>query len=226
MKLIIIIQLLILNIISVSYAEESIEFQNNSILHQVKVIVISHNPSSYREFEENFTNDKYNNNNSIKINNNCIITNSTTCEKFDFDYKLDTFNEYKKILQDQNDLIIIDHVEWVQDSSVTANIKIKGGYDYSNEIFEQELEINDFDILSTGSISEYEGTVSVIKKKFFKIHIDVFERKRMKPSGFFATEILTSHNIIINQNIKLNKITYIDRDNLGFIISIKKVDNN
>ena len=60
MKLIIIIQLLILNIISVSYAEETIEFQNNTLLHQVKVIVISHNPTSYREFEENFTNDKYN----------------------------------------------------------------------------------------------------------------------------------------------------------------------
>tara|TARA_B110000014_G_C20057210_1_gene550332 strand:+ start:257 stop:937 length:681 start_codon:yes stop_codon:yes gene_type:complete len=226
MKLIIIIQLLIFNIISISYAEENIILQNNSILHQVKVIVISHNPSSYRDFEEDFIDDKYNNNNAIKINNNCIIINNITCEKYEFDYKLDTFKEYKKILQEQNDLIVIDHVEWVQDFSVNANIKIKGGYDYSNEIFENELEINDFDILSTGSITEYEGTVSVVKKKFFQIYIDVFERKRMKPSGFFATEMLTSQKIIINQNIKLNKITYIDRDNLGFIISITKAGSN
>ena len=47
----------------------------------------------------------------------------------------------------------------------------------------------------------------------------------MKPSGFFATETLTSKNIVINQNIKLNKITYIDRDNFGFVVSIIKINN-
>ena len=86
----------------------------------------------------------------------------------------------------------------------------------------KNLSVINSKVIAKGFFIKFDYT----KKKFFKIHIDVFERKRMKPSGFFATEILTSHNIIINQNIKLNKITYIDRDNLGFIISIKKVDNN
>ncbi|MBT7543075.1 MAG: hypothetical protein HN613_03350 [Gammaproteobacteria bacterium] len=225
MKLILIIQILILNLLSVSYAEENIENQLNPILYHVKVIAISHNISSYRDFEENFTDDKYNDKAPIQIINNCILKDDITCEKFESDYKLDTFNEYKKILQGQSDLTIIDHLEWVQDSSIKANIKIKGGYDYSNEILDEVLTISDFDILSSGTISEYEGTVSIIKENFFQIHINIHERKRMKPTGFFATETLTSKNIVINQNIKLNKITYIDRDNFGFVVSIIKVNN-
>ena len=47
----------------------------------------------------------------------------------------------------------------------------------------------------------------------------------MKQDGFFSSDALVSkeHNII--QNIKLNKTTYIDRDNFGVIIKVKKIKN-
>ena len=45
----------------------------------------------------------------------------------------------------------------------------------------------------------------------------------MKSPGFFSTDILTSKKYIISQNIMLNRTTYIDRDNFGFIIKINKI---
>ena len=54
-------------------------------------------------------------------------------------------------------------------------------------------------------------------------NINLFERMIMESPGFFSTDILTSKKYIISQNIMLNKATYIDRDNFGFIIKINKI---
>ena len=45
----------------------------------------------------------------------------------------------------------------------------------------------------------------------------------MKSLGFFEKDILVSKKYKISQKIKLNKTTYIDRDNFGLIIKIEKI---
>ena len=77
--------------------------------------------------------------------------------------------------------------------------------------------------LSTGKILKYEGSFLITKKKFFLVDINLFEKMIMKTPGFFSTDVLTSRKYIINQNIMLNRITYIDRDNFGIIIKISKI---
>ena len=105
---------------------------------------------------------------SIKIlKNNCLI-NSSLCEKYDFDYKLDNFNDHIKSLESDKDIKVINHVEWIQEIDNKYFIKIKGGYDYSDEVLDSSLDIKDVEILSSGKITKYEGHVLVTKNKFFK----------------------------------------------------------
>ena len=51
----------------------------------------------------------------------------------------------------------------------------------------------------------------------------MFERMKMKPPGFFSSEVLTSKNYIIKQKIKIGKMYYIDRDNFGIIVRVSKI---
>ena len=147
------------------------------------------------------------------------------CVKYEKDYKLENFNKYIEIIDEDSGLKVISHKEWVQNMDSIYNIKIKGGYDYSEDIFNENLEILDFNILSEGAINKYDGHISIRKNKFFKIHLNILERLKMKQDGFFSSDALVSkeHNII--QKIKLNKTTYIDRDNFGVIIKVKKIKN-
>ena len=52
------------------------------------------------------------------------------------------------------------------------------------------------------------------------------EKMIMKTPGFFSIDTLTSKKYIINQNIMLNRTTYIDRNNFGFIVKINKIEEN
>jgi len=200
--------------------------KNNEELYQVKLLLISHNDLNYIKYEENFSSEKYNERKSIIIeNNNCIIAKEHQCIKYDLDYKLDTFNEYKKILEKRRDYTVLSHLEWIQSSSKN-HIKIKTGYDYSDEIFNEEVLINDIDILSSGAIKKYEGYVSISKNNFFNLELILYERIKMEASDIFSKDILVLKKFIISQKIKLNKVTYIDRDNFGLIVSVERIKND
>jgi len=207
------------------YAEESID--ENQILYQIKIIIVSHNDSNLIEYNENFISDKYKENDSISIkNNNCVINNENICVKYDNDYKLETFNEYKTILSKDNKIKLITHLEWVQNMNSFYNIKIKDGHDYSNEIFDDDLDLNDIDIIGSGKINQYEGFIKFVKDEFYTVNLILYERMKMKSDSFFSNNILVSKKHDISQRVKLNKTTYIDRDNFGLILKIIKIKKN
>lgn len=207
------------------YADEIID--ENQILYQIKVIIVSHNHSNLIDYNENFISDKYIENDSISIkNNNCVINNENICVKYDNDYKLETFNKYKTILSEDNKIKFITHLEWVQNMNSFYNIKIKDGYDYSNEIFDDDLDLNDIDIIGSGKINQYEGFIKFVKDEFYTVNLILYERMKMKSDSFFSNNILVSKKHDISQRVKLNKTTYIDRDNFGLILKIIKIKKN
>tara|TARA_A100001011_G_scaffold162619_1_gene171080 strand:- start:1018 stop:1698 length:681 start_codon:yes stop_codon:yes gene_type:complete len=207
------------------YAEEIID--ENQILYQIKIIIVSHNDSNLIEYNQNFISDKYKENDSISIkNNNCVINNENICVKYDNDYKLETFNEYKTILSKDNKIKLITHLEWVQNMNSFYNIKIKDGHDYSNEIFDDDLDLNDIDIIGSGKINQYEGFIKFVKDEFYTVNLILYERMKMKSDSFFSNNILVSKKHDISQRVKLNKTTYIDRDNFGLILKIIKIKKN
>ena len=199
----------------------------NKILYQIKVIIVSHNDGNLIDYNENFISDKYKENDSISIKkNNCVINNENICVKYDDDYKLETFNEYKTILSKNEKIKLITHLEWVQNMNNLYNIKIKDGYDYSGEIFDDDLDLNDIDIIGSGKINQYEGFIKFTKDKFYTVNLILYERMKMKSDSFFSNNILVSKKHDILQRIKLNKTTYIDRDNFGLILKIIKIKKN
>ena len=199
----------------------------NKIFYQIKVIIVSHNDANLIDYNENFISDKYKENDSISIkNNNCVINNENICVKYDNDYKLETFNEYKTILSKNEKIKLITHLEWVQNMNNLYNIKIKDGYDYSGEIFDDDLDLNDIDIIGSGKINQYEGFIKFTKDKFYTVNLILYERMKMKSDSFFSNNILVSKKHDILQRIKLNKTTYIDRDNFGLILKIIKIKKN
>jgi len=199
----------------------------NKILYQIKVIIVSHNDGNLIDYNENFISDKYKENDSISIKkNNCVINNENICVKYDDDYKLETFNEYKTILSKNEKIKLITHLEWVQNMNNLYNIKIKDGYDYSGEIFDDDLDLNDIDIIGSGKINQYEGFIKFTKDKFYTVNLILYERIKMKSDSFFSNNILVSKKHDILQRIKLNKTTYIDRDNFGLILKIIKIKKN
>jgi len=216
--------IIFLNLITNSFAEP---IKKNEELYQIKLLLISHKDSNYIEYDENFVSDKYYENKPIIIKeNNCVITSENQCIKYDLDYKLNTFNEYKKILEQSKDYTVLSHLEWVQNTNSKNNIKIKTGHDYSDEIFNENVLIDNIDILGSGSISKYEGTISIFKKKFFNAELILYERIKMKSNDFFSKDILVLRKFNIIQKIKLNKITYIDRDNFGLIVSVQEIKDD
>ena len=207
--------------------ENALEIDKNENLYQVKIIMLSHNLSNSIQYDENFTNHKFKNERSIDIKkNNCLIDNKNECIKYEYDYKLENFNDYVDLLKKDKNTIILNHLEWVQPLVDKKFIKMKNGYDYTQEIISNDILLNDIDILSSGKITEYEGYISISKKKFYNIDIILYERKKMKQPGFFSEEFLTSKKYNISQKIKLNKVYYIDRDNFGILISLSKIQRN
>lgn len=200
---------------------------NNQDLYQVKVILISHNDLNFIEYDDSHISDKYNELNSVKIeNNNCIINSENICIKYEDDYKLETFNDHKINLTKDKNIKVISHLEWLQDINNANYIKIKDGYDYSNEIFDNNLDVDDFDILGSGMITKYEGFLKISKNKFFTVNLKIYERIKMKSNNFFSSDKLIAKKYEILQKIKLNKTTYIDRDNFGLILKIVKINKS
>jgi len=111
---------------NISFAEENYEEEKD--LYQIKLLMITHNVSNYIEYNENFIEDKYEKFKFIEIQkNNCLIKSDYTCGKYDFDYKLNTFNDHKKSLESDKDIEVINHVEWIQKIDNKKFIKIKVG---------------------------------------------------------------------------------------------------
>ena len=130
-----------------------------------------------------------------------------------------------KFLKKDKDITILNHIEWIQNFNNDLFIKIKSGEDYSEDIFDNKLDLQDINIIGSGKITKYEGTINFSKNRFYEVQVNLFERMKMKPPGFFSSDILTSKNYQIKQKIKLGKINYIDRENFGMIIRVKKVKN-
>ena len=207
-----------------TYANTYNEEEN---LFQVQLIFVSHNLSNYIDFQEELISDFFISKSNVDIKiNNCLINEDNNCVKFENDYKLDNFNGYAEILKKDKDITILNHIEWIQNFNNDLFIKIKSGEDYSEDIFDNKLDLQDINIIGSGKITKYEGTINFSKNRFYEIQVNLFERMKMKPPGFFSTDILTSKNYQIKQKIKLGKINYIDRDNFGMIIRVKKVKNS
>jgi len=207
-----------------SHAEQNNE--ENEALYQIKMILISHNLSNFIKDNDMQINSKYLEKSHVNLtNNNCFINHDNVCVKYDNDYKLETFNHHIEILSKEKDINIISHLEWVQKITQENNIKIKGGYDYSNEVFENNLQIDDIDILSSGKITKYEGFINITKNKFYTLSLKLFERAKIKSGGFFSGDQLILKEYNISQKIKINKTTYIDRDNFGLIVKAVKISN-
>ena len=85
--------------------------------------------------------------------------------KYEYDYKLENFNDYVDLLKKDKNTIILNHLEWIQPLVDKKFIKMKNGYDYTQEIISNDILLNDIDILSSGKITEYEGYISISKKK-------------------------------------------------------------
>ena len=91
--------------------------------------------------------------------------------KYEKDYKLETFKEYIKAIEADNNIKIITHLEWIQNFNDILNVKIKNGYDYSEEIINEDIDLIDIDIIGLGKITKYEGYINITKNKFFKINL-------------------------------------------------------
>ena len=217
-----ILSLILISLNSPLYAEDAIS--EDIDLYQIKLLMVSHNSSNHIAFNQNFINDSYIEDDLISINkNNCIIDDQKICIKYDFDYKVETFNDFKIALEATKDIEIISHLEWVQNLTSDYKIKIKDGYDYSNDLINGDIEVNNIEILGNGRITKYDGSLLITKNKFFNVIIAMFERKIMEQPGFFSKDLLISKKYNITQRIKLNKLTYIDREYYGIIIKIIKI---
>ena len=205
-----------------AYAEVAID--ESVDLYQVKLIMVSHNSSNNIDFDPNLISDNYFEKDFIEVSkNNCIINNEKTCIKYDFDYKVETFNHFKSALESDKDIEVISHLEWIQNLDSNYKIKIKDGYDYSNDLINGDIEVNNIEILGSGRITKYEGSLLITKNKFFNVNIDMFERKIMAQPGFFSTDYLVSKKYNIAQKIQLKKVTYIDREYFAIIIQIIRI---
>jgi len=221
-KLFNIVPLILVLLNSPLYAE--VVINESADLYQVKLIMISHNSSNHIDFNPNFISDNYIEKDFIEIGkSNCIISDDKICIKYDFDYKVETFNDFKAALESDNDIEVISHLEWVQNLNSNYKIKIKDGYDYSDDLMNGDIEVNNIDILGNGRITKYEGSLLITKNKFFNVSIDMFERKIMEQPGFFSTDFLVSKKYNITQKIQLYKVTYIDREYYGIIIKIIEI---
>ena len=105
-------------------------------------------------------------------------------------------------------------------------LDMKGDYNKATEVFENNLQINDIDILSSGKITKYEGFINITKNKFYTLNLKLFERVKVKSERLFSDDQLILKEYNISQKIKINKMTYIDRDNFGLIVKASKISSN
>ena len=116
--------------------------------------------------------------NTISIpKNNCKISYEIQCEDYDLHYKLETFDIQKNTIQDSSEIRLIDHKEWIQEDNIEPNVIFRGGYDFSNDIFDDKIEVDNLDILTSGKIYEFEGTLTFTKNDVF-FYRDRYDTKK------------------------------------------------
>tara|TARA_Y100000590_G_scaffold424300_1_gene531005 strand:- start:2381 stop:3046 length:666 start_codon:yes stop_codon:yes gene_type:complete len=216
----IIILLVSFFISSHTYSDESLVFNKS---YHVKLISISHDNNLD-------TNEEYSSepillklSNTISISkNNCKINYDIQCEDYDLHYKLKTFDVHKKTIQDSSAIRLIDHKEWVQEDNIKPNVIFRGGYDFSNDIFDDKIVVDNLEILTSGKIFEFEGTATIYKSDVFFVEIDMIQRKKFFDKNDSINK-LQARKIYINQQITLNKSYYIDRESIGFILEVSDI---
>ena len=216
----IIIILASLFVLSYTYSDDSLVFNKS---YHVKLISISHDNNIETDKEYSSEPILLKKSNTISIpKNNCKISYEIQCEDYDLHYKLETFDIQKNTIQDSSEIRLIDHKEWIQEDNIEPNVIFRGGYDFSNDIFDDKIEVDNLDILTSGKIYEFEGTLTFTKNDVFFIEIDMIQRKKFYDRNN-STNKLQAKKIYINQQIVLNKSYYVDRESIGFILKVSDI---
>ena len=161
----IIIILASLFVLSYTYSDDSLVFNKS---YHVKLISISHDNNIEADKEYSSEPILLKKSNTISIpKNNCKISYEIQCEDYDLHYKLETFDIQKNTIHDSSEIRLIDHKEWIQEDNIEPNVIFRGGYDFSNDIFDDKIEVDNLDILTSGKIYEFEGTLTFTKNDVF-----------------------------------------------------------
>ena len=153
--------------------------------YHVKVIILSHSQNLYIENELDYEKLKFDSNVIDIQENNCLIDYELECLKYEEKYKLSTFDKEVSKIKNDDRLKLIAHKEWIQQLDSNAAIFFSGGFDYSEMLIDEDLDLNNLDILTNGKISEFEGNIEFKKGKFFTINFNLINRKILKNKSLF-----------------------------------------
>ena len=112
----------------------------------------------------------------------------------------------------------------IQQLDSNAAIFFSGGFDYSEMLIEEDLDVNNLDILTNGKISEFEGNIKFKKGKFFTINFNLINRKILKNKSLFSNPTLHAEKLKYSNRITLNKLYYIDKGIFSFLIKVNKLN--
>ena len=192
--------------------------------YHVKVIILSHSQNLYIENELDYEKLKFDSNVIDIQENNCLIDYELECLKYEEKYKLSTFDKEVSKIKNDDRLKLIAHKEWIQQLDSNAAIFFSGGFDYSEMLIEEDLDVNNLDILTNGKISEYEGNIKFKKGKFFTINFNLINRKILKNKSLFSNPTLHAEKLKYSNRITLNKLYYIDKGIFSFLIKVNKLN--
>ena len=187
--------------------------------YHVKVIILSHSQNLYIENELDYEKLKFDSNVIDIQENNCLIDYELECLKYEEKYKLSTFDKEVSKIKNDDRLKLIAHKEWIQQLDSNAAIFFSGGFDYSEMLIEEDLDVNNLDILTNGKISEFEGNIKFKKGKFFTINFNLINRKILKNKSLFSNPTLHAEKLNYSNRITLNKLYYIDKGIFSFLIN-------
>ena len=192
--------------------------------YHVKVIILSHSQNLYIENELDYEKLKFDSNVIDIQENNCLIDYELECLKYEEKYKLSTFDKEVSKIKNDDRLKLIAHKEWIQQLDSNAAIFFSGGFDYSEMLIEEDLDVNNLDILTNGKISEFEGNIKFKKGKFFTINFNLINRKILKNKSLFSTPTLHAEKLKYSNRITLNKLYYIDKGIFSVLIKVNKLN--
>ena len=192
--------------------------------YHVKVIILSHSQNLYIENELDYEKLKFDSNVIDIQENNCLIDYELECLKYEEKYKLSTFDKEVSKIKNDDRLKLIAHKEWIQQLDSNAAIFFSGGFDYSEMLIEEDLDVNNLDILTNGKISEFEGNIKFKKRKVFTINFNLINRKILKNKSLFSNPTLHAEKLNYSNRITLNKLYYIDKGIFSFLIKVNKLN--
>ena len=131
-----------------------------------------------------------------------------------------------KLLGDEVFLFALAIASLIKRSISLSNAAIffSGGFDYSEMLIEEDLDVNNLDILTNGKISEFEGNIIFKKGKFFTINFNLINRKILKNKSLFSNPTLHAEKLKYSNRITLNKLYYIDKGIFSFLIKVNKLN--